>query len=121
MARGFHIRERWISITHALRGLAHLVAGEPNARIHAVLTTIVLLVALWLDIERFEWLALVLTIAAVWIAEAFNTALELLADAVTPEQHPLIGKAKDLAAAAVLIAAIAAVSVAAFILLPRLL
>lgn len=110
-----------MSITHAVRGLGHLLVSQHNARLHALATALTLIVAAWLDLDRVEWLVLVLTIAAVWSAEAFNTALELLADAVSPEVHPLVGKAKDVAAAAVLIAAIAAVVVAALILVPRLL
>jgi diacylglycerol kinase (ATP) len=120
MAEDFRLKDRWISITHAMRGLGHLLASQHNARLHALATGLALFVAVWLDLNRLEWLVLVLTIAAVWCAEAFNTALELLADAASPEFHPLVGKAKDVAAGAVLIAAIAAVVVAALILVPRL-
>jgi diacylglycerol kinase (ATP) len=120
MAEDFRLKDRWISIAHAVRGLGHLLTSQHNARLHAVATALALIVAAWLDLDRLEWLVLVLTIAAVWSAEAFNTALELLADAASPEFHPLVGKAKDVAAGAVLIAAIAAVVVAALILVPRL-
>jgi len=50
------------------------------------------------------------------MAEAFNTALESLADASVPEQHPLVARAKDSAAAAVLLAAIAAATIGLLVL-----
>jgi len=74
----------------------------------------------WMRITRGEWLALLLAMALVWVAEAVNTAIELTCDAVTRERHPLIGRAKDLAAAAVLLAAGFAAIVAGVVFLPRL-
>ncbi len=56
-----------------------------------------------------------------WIAEAFNTALEALADAVHPERHEGVGRAKDVAAGGVLVAAIAAAVIGAAIFGPRIL
>jgi len=63
-------------------------------------------VGFYLGIDRNEWCWIVLAIVAVWTAETLNTAVELLADATSPNYHPLIGKAKDVAAGAVLISAI---------------
>ena len=67
-----------------------------------------------------EWIAVSLSIGIVLGAEGFNTALESLADAVHPEQHPLVGRAKDAAAGAVLLAAIAAIVVGILVFLPKL-
>jgi diacylglycerol kinase len=67
-----------------------------------------------------EWVALVICIVLVLALEAVNTALEYLTDLVSPEYHPLAGKAKDVAAAAVLIAAIGAVWVGILIFMPYL-
>jgi diacylglycerol kinase len=67
-----------------------------------------------------EWCALVSAIALVWAAEALNTAVELLTDLVQPERHPLAGRAKDAAAAGVLLASIGAAVIGALVFLPRL-
>jgi diacylglycerol kinase len=56
-------------------------------------------------LQRLEWCLLIIAVMIVWVAEGMNTALENIADAVHPDHHPLIGRAKDVAAAAVLIAA----------------
>ena len=74
-----------------------------------------------LEISRQEWLAIVLAIALVWVAEALNSALELLCDLVSPERHPTIKQVKDVAAAAVLMAALGSVVVAALVFGSRLL
>ena len=71
-------------------------------------------------VSLLEWCALILAIGAVWTAESLNTAFEFLCDVASPEFHPLVEKAKDVAAAAVLISAIAAASLAAIVFGPRL-
>jgi diacylglycerol kinase len=97
-----------------------MLTTEPNARIHALATIIVLSLGFLLDIDRTEWLIVILTVALVWSLEAINTALEAICDVVSPEQNPKVGRAKDVAAGAVLIAAVAAVLVAILIFGPRL-
>jgi diacylglycerol kinase (ATP) len=67
-----------------------------------------------------EWVALVLAIVAVWTAEALNTAFEFLCDVASPQFHPLVAKAKDVAAGAVLICAAGALAIAAVVFAPRL-
>ena len=104
----------------ALRGLWILVATQANARIHAVATLLVIGAGFWFGLTRLEWCAVVAAIGLVWTAEGLNTALEFLTDLVSPEQHPLAGKAKDVAAGAVLAASIAAVAIGAIIFGPRL-
>jgi len=78
-----------------------------------------LTLGLVLELAPLEWCVLVLAITAVWTAEALNTAPEFLADVASPEFHPLVGKAKDVAAAAVLIVALGAVVLAAPVLVPH--
>lgn len=109
------------SIAHALRGLGHLVRTQGNARVHLAATVAVCIAGLVFGIDRTEWLWLVVAISLVWSAEAFNTALELLADAVHPVRHPGIGRAKDAAAAAVLVAAAGAAVIGLLVFLPHLL
>ncbi len=113
-------RQRLTSFGHAANGVRLLLAGEPHALLHALATILVVVLAIVLDISRQDWQALMLTVALVWLAEGMNTALEHLCDAAVPEQHPLIGKAKDVAAGAVLICAGFAVVMAGVIFLPYL-
>ena len=115
------LNSRIESFRCAFRGLGTLLASQPNARIHAAATVAVCALGLALGIGASDWLWLVVAIALVWVAEALNTALEYLADAGVPGRHPLVGKAKDVAAAGVLIAAIAAVVIGAIVFAPALL
>jgi diacylglycerol kinase len=114
-------RTRTKSIADALRGIRQLLAEEPNARIHGLAATAVCALAAVLGVSRVEWAVLILTIACVFAAEAANTALEALADRVAPERHPLVAKAKDIAAAGVLLVALGSVGVGLLILGPPLL
>jgi diacylglycerol kinase len=109
-----------IGFGHALRGLAFLVRTQRNARLHGVITALVLALGVWLQINRLDWCLIALATASVWAAEAFNTAVERLADRVTTERDPLIKQAKDLAAGAVLLACAGAVGVGLLVLGPPL-
>jgi diacylglycerol kinase (ATP) len=109
------------SFGNALRGIAQTLAEEHNARIHALATVAVCGLGLLLGLEALAWCALILAMAVVWVAELLNTALEALCDANAPDAHPLVAKAKDAAAAAVLAAAIGAAVVGGIVLGPPLL
>ena len=98
-----------------------MLVSEHNARIHAGVTLLVVALGLVLQVSRVEWLALVLAIASVWAAEAVNTAIEALCDATSREFHPLVERAKDIAAGAVLICAIGAATTGLLVLGPPLL
>lgn len=117
----FRLRQRLHSLRYAVAGLATLLRTQYNAWIHAAATLLVIAAALWFGLNAYEWLWLVLAMVLVWMAEAFNTALELLADAVTRDRHPLIGQAKDVAAAAVLVAALGALVIGVLVLGPHVL
>ena len=116
-----YLNARLRSFGHAFRGLALLLRTQHNARIHALATVLVLAAGAFLGLSRFEWVLIVLVIGGVWVAEAFNTAIEFLVDLASPEIHPLAGKAKDVAAGAVLITAIASVIVGVLIFGPHIL
>lgn len=105
----------------ALRGLGLLVASSANARIHLAATLLVVALGLWLRLAVAEWLWITAAIGMVWTAEGLNSALEALADRVNADYDPLIGRAKDLAAGAVLVAAVAAAAIGLLIFVPRLL
>lgn len=121
MATRFSLQDRVKSFSYALKGVATLFAEQHNARLHGLAMVAVLLLAGVVGLEAWEWAVLVLTIAVVIAAEALNTAVEYLADACNPEYHPLIAKAKDVAAAAVLLLAVAAAIIALIIFCPYLL
>lgn len=108
------------SFRFAFAGLGWMLRTQRNARIHAAVSVAVLAIGTVLPLERADWCCLLLCIGFVWGAEAFNTALELLADAACPEYHPLIGRAKDVAAGAVLATALTAAAIGLLILLPPL-
>lgn len=99
----------------------YFLINEPNNRIHLSLSILALLGGWYFHITPFEWLAIILCIGLVLGAEAFNSALEHLGDVVEPGPDERIRKAKDISAAAVLIAAIVSVVVAMVIFGGRLL
>jgi diacylglycerol kinase (ATP) len=113
-------RARLRSFRFAFRGLA-LLAREPNAWIHAAATLAVAGLAAALGVGRHDAALLALAVAGVWVAEAFNTALEAACDATAPAPDPRIARAKDAAAGAVLLAALGAVAVGLLVLGPPLL
>lgn len=119
MAKKRGLARRVDAFRHAGRGLATMLRTEAHAKIHAQATLVVVAGGLWVGLSRMEWVALVLTIAAVWSLEAVNTAIEAICDRVSPEEHELIRVAKDVAAGAVLVAAIASVIVAVLIFGPH--
>jgi len=85
-----------------------------------VATVLVIAAGFWFSLTRGEWCAVLGASGLVWTAEGFNTALEALADRVAPEHHPLVGRAKDVAAGAVLAASIFAVAIGLLVFGPRL-
>lgn len=105
---------------HAFAGMVYVLRTQRNAWIHGVATLAVLGLAAWLRIPAGQWPVLLLAISLVWLAEFMNTALEALVDLASPEKHPLAKVGKDVGAAAVLIAALAAAAVGAVILGPPL-
>jgi diacylglycerol kinase len=120
MNKTFTLTARLTSLKYAIHGLKVLFTTQPHARLHVIAAILVTLIGLYFGFTKAEWCWIVLTITVVWTAEAFNTALEFLADAVTPNYHPLIGKAKDVAAGAVLLAAIGSVLIGLIIIIPYL-
>jgi diacylglycerol kinase (ATP) len=114
------ITSRAHAFKHAFRGWLYVLRTQRNAWVHAVITTLVVLVAFWLRLARHDWAVLFLTIGGVWIAEFFNTALEASIDLASPQHHPLAKVGKDVGAAAVLIAALNSIIIGLLILGPPL-
>lgn len=112
-----HVSRRFSlgSFVNAGRGVRVLL-GEANARVQLAVAAAVVGLGIWLEVGPRDWALLVLAMGVVLAAEAFNTALEALADRVAPDQHPLVGRAKDVAAGAVLLASLAAAGVGLLVL-----
>lgn len=121
MSINFSFRKLLLSFKYAGRGLFVLLKSQQNAVIHLLALVLVFALAWYLQLSKTEWLFIVLSVTMVIVAEAFNTAIELLADSISKEHHPLIGKAKDVAAGAVLLTAIMAVVVGILVFGPYLL
>lgn len=109
------------SFGYAFEGIRYVIRNEHNAWIHAFFTVAVIVVGLWVGIDRWEWAVLVAMFALVWLGECVNTAVEAVVNMTSPDPHPLAKVAKDTAAGGVLIAAIAAAIVGLLILGPPLL
>ncbi len=110
-----YLQARVKSFGYAFNGLKVLLLTQPHARLHALSTIAVLTLGTALQLRRWEWVAILLCIGMVWMAEALNTALEFLADEVSLEKRERIGKAKDVAAGGVLITAMISVVVAVLV------
>ena len=102
------LKSRIRSFKNAFAGIRILLESQVNAKIHACTTIVVSSAGFYFGLSSFEWCWMVAAIVWVWCSEALNTAIELLADATVPYKHPLIKQAKDIAAGAVLIAALGA-------------
>lgn len=116
----FSIKARINSFKYAWNGLKILFVFEHNARIHALAAFLVVVLSWVLKISSLEWLAVVGAIAMVFIAELVNSSIEKMADVISPGPNKNIARVKDLAAAAVLVAAIFAVIVFGVIFFPKM-
>ncbi len=115
----FSLRQRLKSFKYAAQGIKTMLCDEPNARIHIIAAVLAVAAAVILHCSTLEWVSIVLCIGMVLAAEAVNTAIENLSNRVSTQKHPLIKKAKDTAAAAVLILAITSVVVALLVFIPK--
>ncbi|EAX48237.1 diacylglycerol kinase [Thermosinus carboxydivorans Nor1] len=108
------------SFRYALAGVLYCLATQRNMRIHFIAGAVVLLLAWRLQFSGTEMILLLLTVVAVLVAEMFNTAVEKVVDLASPHRHPLAKMAKDVAAGAVLVTALASVAVGFILFYPRL-
>jgi len=120
MNRAFKFTGRIRSFRFAFSGVFTMLKSQHNAWIHAFATIAVCAAGFFFGISCLEWCLVILAIMAVWSAEALNTAFEFLADAASPEFHPLVKHSKDVAAGAVLIAAIGSVIIGLLVFLPHI-
>ncbi len=106
------------SFGFAFAGLAYGLKTEGNLRVHLVATMLVVALGFGFGVARWEWAALAGAIGLVWAAELLNAALEGLCDFVEPEKTEAIRRIKDMAAAAVLMAAMAAAVIGVLVFWP---
>lgn len=120
MQSALSIAARARSFRYAFAGLAFMLRTQHNARLHLAATLVVCAAGLYLGLAAADWRWLVVAMALVWIAEAFNTAFEHLCDVVSPEFHLSVQRSKDVAAGAVLIAAAGSLVLGALVFWPYL-
>lgn len=117
----FQKEKKGIGLSFAINGIRFFYRDCKNAKIHLLAAILVLIAGLALRIHLSDWAWIVLAIALVLISEMFNTALEKLADEVTREKNPEIGKLKDISAGAVLISALFAIIIGILVFIPAVL
>lgn len=115
------INNRLRSFGYAFSGIIAFLKSEPNGRVHAVVTPLVIAAGLYVRLSLVEWCVLVLVIGLVWITEMLNTAVEKTMDHLSPERHESVKFVKDVAAGAVLISAVVAVAAGLIIFVPKVL
>lgn len=120
ISKKFSIIKRAESFTHAGRGLYIFLKSTHNAWLDIVAFIVVVLLGLFFQITKIEWLIVFIVSGIVFISEAFNTAIEIDMDLTSPTFHPYAKDTKDVAAGAVLISAVLAVVVGIIIFAPYL-
>jgi diacylglycerol kinase len=116
----FSFSQRFKSFSYAWSGIKSVLKIEHNTWIHLFLTISAIALGIVLKLATAEWATLIIVTAMVWMAELFNTCIEKIMDFLSTESHPQIKLIKDMAAAAVLIASIAALIVGAIIFIPKI-
>ena len=116
----FSLRARLRSICFAWAGIVAFFKAEPNACIHAGASMAAVALGFSLQLSAVEWIVISLSISLVWAAELFNTAIERMANRLSPGYDPAVKFVKDVAAAAVLLTALGAFVSGIIIFLPKI-
>ena len=120
MKKYINLQDRGQSFASAWRGLTVVFQREINFRIHTFLMLCVLGLGWWLKLNTFEWVAVLLVIGLVLVAELANTAVENVCDLIYTEHHLRIKDAKDVGAGLVLVAVLLALIVGGLVFVPKL-
>lgn len=120
MGFGAFVKNRLKAFRYAWKGLVLFFKQENSAKIHATLAIGSLILCYLLKVNKTEWLIIILTIGLVLCVEILNTAIEEIVDYIQPDFHPIAGKIKDFAAAAVFFSAIISTIVGGIIFLPKI-
>ncbi len=113
------MKHRIHSFKHAIRGIRMVIKSEKNMQIHLIVAVLVVIAGWLFCISATEWMLCLLCFGLVLGAEMVNTAIENLVDLASPQRHELAGKAKDIAAGAVLVSALIAAAVGLIIFIPK--
>lgn len=116
----YDIKKQLYGFGYAWKGIRCCIGKEQNLSFHLIAAIIVVIAGFILSITKIEWTIVILCIGVVIAAELFNTAIERLVDSVSPQQHPIAGKVKDIAAGAVLVCAVTAAIIGLIIFVPYL-
>ncbi|WP_213422929.1 diacylglycerol kinase family protein [Bhargavaea massiliensis] len=112
-------RKLFRSFRYAWQGIAEGFRTEQNFRFH-LLAALVVTILGWLSgLSVLEWLIVILLFGGMFALELINTAIERVVDLASPEHHPLAGQAKDVAAGAVLVFAMASALIGCVIFIPK--
>ena len=114
------IRRLFRSFSYALRGVRQVIYAEQNARVHTLVLVCVVSAGIYFRLSPMEWIAVALAAGGVFAGETFNTAIEELSDAVSPQYDERIKRVKDFSAGAVLIMAITAAIIGLVIFIPKI-
>jgi diacylglycerol kinase (ATP) len=114
------LRKHHVSFKHALDGIYYAITSQPNFRVHITLSLTAVLLGIVLKISRVEAAVIAMTIMFGLGVEMLNTAVESMTDLITSQWHQKAKTAKDVSAGMMLLTAVGAVIVAAFIFLPRI-
>ena len=109
------------SMGFAVKGAYKLITTEHSVMVQSSLAVLMIIAGFYFDIERYEWMMQILVFGLVLSIEGLNTAVEKIADFIHPEFHDRIGFIKDIAAGAVMFAALAAIAVGMLIYIPKFL
>lgn len=115
------LKNRIDSFKYAITGIGTFFKSQTHPKIHLLALVFVTLAGFLFKVSTTEWLILILTMTIVLVAEAFNSAMEMLCDKVTSEKDPIIKNVKDISAGAVLLSAIASIIIGLLIFLPKIL
>ena len=118
--QSFTFSGRLRSVFFAVRGIKLMLRSQHNAWVHLFATLLVAAAGLFFGLSGAEWCCIVMATVVVWTAEALNTAFEFLCDVASPDFHPVVEKSKDVAAGAVLMAAMGAILVGIIVFFPKI-
>lgn len=108
------------SFRYAFAGLWYALRTQRNMRVHVLIALIAIVLGIILRISAVEFALVFVAIAGVFIAEMFNTVIELCVDLASPDYHPLAKIAKDVSAGAVLLSAMLSIVIGLFVFVPHL-
>ncbi len=115
----FFLKKQFKSFIYAFQGLLYFFRTQHNAWIHLFAALLVIFFGFYFDLSNTEWCLIIVAIGFVFTAEILNASVEALVDLISPKYNKQAGRIKDLAAGAVLIAAITAAVIGIIVFLPK--